>query len=364
MSALKVPLQPGSGPVSGRFPAIERESATGRRTITVFGFMHGHGGEFKKYGGDAANAIDAAVSQFAPLDYILAEGYETELAEGALAKKTGKAERLGIRDYIAESLIDDRPRLRFCERFEWHSIFPWDEAEQVLIDAEARGRAQGSAIDLTDAIRLAYAPEETERMLADFFQCTWIDRMTVEEMKRIETESLRRVSGLPEGAVRQYVEKRTTFKSLLAARTAHWRAELLDTRLFVGVLHAAEAAEFLANPGAAADYADSLPEGLRAIYDTNEAYQRLITKQCLGRAEQAVSMKFLPLYLRWLAYKVYEYEYGIGSGVDYSEYRKMLADVLRNMGRDESCACFSGEKFGMCCESLLQLLESERAVRI
>ena len=337
-----------------RFPVIERLSNHGqRRIIRVFGFTHGYNGDFQKYSVENKAAISRAINRFGREDYLLVEGYETDLAKRAFEKKTGGAESFpeDLKDHMEKNLISLYDRLRFCERFEWYAIFASTEEELRLRDI---GR---SSLTFTDGIRMAYSQDEAQQKIRELFDCFEFSKELIIAIKEHEIKNLIRLSGLPEETVRIYIEKSSTFRSLLAARTALWRSELMDVNLFMGILHAAEIVEFLTNQNQVDQYVSCLPERLKYVYSLNEFYQGEITRIFKQKQLEAIRENLLPIFLRWLAYKVYEAEYGLNPAMtlDYSEYRAVVIGVMKKTGRNDPCICFSGEKFKKCCGPSLDL---------
>jgi hypothetical protein len=337
---------------AGPFPVVEVGSNSGKRIITVFGFTHGYQDDFRNYGKEVSAMMDREIARFRQGDYILVEGYETEIGRRVYEKVSGKSgEDLNPADHIEEALIKGRSRLRLSERFEWYTMFPLNESDLRLIQALGDAKSQGVAEDITDMMKSI----GLEGDLEDFFRMTCVDLDTVRMWKERDVESMVRISGRPEEDVRQYIEMKTTFRSLMAARTALWRSELMDVKLFVGCLHAGEVVHFLTDDKAEKRYADSLPEHLHEVFLRNERYNLEIIRIFHNTHEQALDKKLLPLYLRWLAYKTQEMEYNLNPSrsLDFGDYRKQVISMMMRTERDDPCICHSGEDFGNCCAHLL-----------
>ncbi|HID73192.1 TPA: hypothetical protein EYP38_04580 [Candidatus Micrarchaeota archaeon] len=128
--------------------------------------------------------------------------------------------------------------------------------------------------------------------------------------------------------------------------------------LFEGMLHSLEIFNFLTDPDRMAKYIEGLDPYLRHVYEQNEVCQQAIADHFKKTIGQALSRKFLPFYMRWLAYKAYDGMYGIEKGTtDYGKYRKMLIGIMSSMERQEACFCFSGQSYGNCCEPLLNKIQ-------
>jgi len=350
-----------AGAEAGRFPVLERMSGGSKRAITLIGFTHGHGGEFLHWPTEAKAAVADAVSRFKQDDYVLAEGYDDSLAAKAF-EKVMNGRKLGHKpkDHVDAALLAAYPRLRFSERFEWFTLFPGSKEELSVIHAIDAAKADGRLMDATEAMKKFMPEKESREALKQLFECTFITREEANEIKEAEIRGTVERTGLPENAVRFYMEGRTTLRSCIAARTALWRSELMDVKLFMGVLHSGEMVEFLTDPEAAARYVAGLPEGLKRTYENNEFYQSAITGEFRGFGLQALSRRLFPIFLRWVAYRVYDAEYGLNPGAcfDFSDYRKTVMGIMQGTGRNDPCFCFSGKKFKNCCGPLSDALRA------
>ncbi len=339
-----------TGEIESRFPIIMRNGRNGgTRRVTVFGISHGYNGDFAKYAKEARAIIDRQTRGERKNDYHLVEGYETDLARKILAIKNdslGKDEE--PQDHIALALsLDAHPVLgRVAERFEWHYPFPHTKEEQTVILAER------NATQLTDFFKsTAGTPEEVATLLREFFEMTSVASSIVEEVKAHETRELAKLTGLPEEAVRKVVEKRTTFRSLLAARTAMWRSELMDTSIYMGSLHADEILRFLTEPGFFAQYVANLTPLLRGIYEKNEMMQESVTT-VMRNGGRLMKDVWKRLFIRWDMYALFECEYDLRSPtIGFDEFDTEIVRLKRVTGRNDPCFCGSGSKFKKCCGS-------------
>lgn len=308
-----------SGLERGRFQRLTVNTNGVKRQAVIFGLFHGHGSEFSQQKTETRSAIVKSVQAFRRDHYILAEGYEDELAEKAYKKSTGNELAEKPRDHIAEGVLSISPKLKLAERFEWHTIFPMTEA-----DARCR-QALETAATPTDVVKQTLPPAEARAAVQAMFEETHYDLALVRMIKDHDAKTLVQLTGLPEEDVRLAIERNTTFRSLMAARTALWRAAVMDVRLFMGVLHAAEIVEFMTNPDSVERYVRDMPELLKGYYEANEHYQKGTTQQFLRARDQALHASLEPFFLRWLAYQAYLMEYGLYQGVlDYTDYRRQL----------------------------------------
>jgi len=341
--------------INGGFPTVQTKGSDGSvRRIRMIGFVHGQGDDFQRFGGARKAALDKAIRDMKRGEYVLAEGFETSLGRAALEAMGHEGEVPDPQDHMQSALLDHQTRLRFAERFEWYTMFPQTEGELRVIQALDKARSQGDISDITEIIRR----DEGECGLRRFFSGGDIPLDLVREMKEKEIRTIKTVTGLPEEDARLYVETKTTFRSFLAARTAEYRSIAMDTTLFMGALHSSEVISFLRHPDAMQAYVDGLPDALRTIVLTNEAYQKDAVAEFLRHREQAISPRFEHLFMRHIAYKAYGIGFGLGRAIDLSEYRQELSGLMSALRPDDKCICNSGAAFGRCCAPLLEPLRS------
>jgi hypothetical protein len=339
----------------GKFPKVEVVNSSSRRTITVFGFVHGHNAEFLEYSKETRAAITKAINRFKKDDYILAEGYEDELLGKALEAKHG--ENYSFKppaDHIRDSLLSQHRRLRFAERWEWYSMFAWREEELILHHIKKTAASLTEMLEKLDT-------EESRGLLRVLFERTKFSKNEIDAMSRLDTETFVNLSGFDHSIVREIIEKDGKLRSLMAARTALWRAQAMDVKLFMGASHANEIVEFLIDSETARRYVEGLPGWLREIYDEHENCQDNIMSIYAGYKRKMLGGRFDALLMRWLAYKVYEAKFGLNSEVvlDFADYRETLLLAMRETGKNERCICSSSASFGLCCMPVMRLLEKK-----
>jgi hypothetical protein len=112
--------------------------------------------------------------------------------------------------------------------------------------------------------------------------------------------------------IKQFVEFRTTFRSLLMAQTARSRAETLgnDVRFFTGYLHSDEAAQFIKKPKTVQKYLEGLKKGghqeLLHMYQEQTMINQNIA-DAFHQTKNRVPIDQHSAYLQYLAFRLHEH---------------------------------------------------------
>lgn len=234
------------------FPTVELENGS----VTIYGIRH----RFDNYKPprQLRRILGRAIGRIDPNDYLLVEGSPYV----SINPPKLRAPNMVIRFLSDVPQIYDSPNLEDrTETPEWY-LEPMFNDMDRQVDMILVGRARKGTVKLDDSD--AFKPQQPD------------------DVKRFKAEFVREIgktTDIPAEVLRMHIEKRYTFRSALMSRIAFYRATALNghVRNFMGRDHAGEIRTFLENPAYLIEYATSLPDELRQLYEQNEVLQRKIT---------------------------------------------------------------------------------------
>lgn len=255
--------------------------------VHIYGFSHGsprHGITTPK---EVIQRLREETKSFKRRDYILAEGFGLTHVNLPDSGKVQILDSVPVLYSLSTDLESIQGRI---EEPEWYLPFIYHPYSNIRDWYETRA-----------------PPEDIRREMSGDTNT----RISSEKLKEIKEESAQSISNsIAEVSLedaRSYVETTITFRSLLLSRIGLYRASAYGgvVRLFCGYLHAEEIKRFLEKQKFREDYITSLTDPMKKVYDENENIQQSIDG-IFNRHSYKFDPLLAPLFLRWVAYKVYE----------------------------------------------------------
>jgi|GEM_PF-2653185 len=269
-------------------------------TIHVYGLPHGIDETGALHSG-VRRILQEEAKTFGPTDYRMVEGFETDHVIELLPPEEREGARREMVDSIGATVqkalgnewqAAERPEYYFHQG---EAIFDPQRKLSALVHGEyGREAARPQAHEYVSS-RSAH-----ELMRPGLRYVQKAKQQTIDDLKS---------TGIRLMDLRRFVEFRTTFRSLLMARAAQYRAEALghDVRLFTGFLHPDEIGKFLEDPSEVDRYVKRLQDQgqktLLSLYQQHEKVNRQIS-QAFDLARNIVPKEKHEKFLRFLAFRI------------------------------------------------------------